>query len=159
MVWLRRGLGAALAAVLIAGALVGGGLVAHSEAVVVSAVPEAQTVDGKPRLRVTVRNRLAALVPVAGSSFQPAFTVERRTPAGTWEPEQVSESEGESTWLWPFQRARFTVVLPGSGTYRIVARSGREPAVVHASGPISVQAAVAGRTAEASIEDIPRLTH
>jgi hypothetical protein len=170
MHWIRW-LASVLAVAAVVGALVGAGVLAHREALVLTLEPGTPGTGGAAgaagRPSVVVRNRLAAFVPVRGSGFSPAWALERQT-SGRWEPVQTMESENEATWLFPYQRNRFDVSVEAPGTYRAVAASGLRGEASHASRPLALtpivpqpmaSGTIVPTGAAAPVEDVPRLTH
>lgn len=152
--WLLPTFGIVLPTLLAVG---GAGWLAHPEALVLRLRLEPPAPgDPQVRLRLDVRNRIAAFVPVRGTGFSPAWRLEARA-GDTWEPIQTTESETESTWLFPFQRCRFPLTVQEPGAYRAVAVTGRDEERRHYSNPLKVEAA----EAEAGVveDEVPPFTH
>ena len=123
--------------ILAAGAL--GGMLAHPEALRVEAVREepARTPPGVVRLRVSVRNRLATFVPMAGGEL---LALERRVRSGYWRACGEYGAPAPS-WLAPFQRLRLEVDLETPGSYRLAAYTGQGRPCPHRSAPLHVRPA------------------
>jgi len=125
--------------VLLVAFLVGTGLAAHREAVriLMAKQPPEPGRGGPVQLHVTVRNRVAAIVPTRGAGGEPAWVLERRTPEGAWEA-APPPTAGATVWLSPFERRAYAAPVEEPGIYRATVYSGRAGEQEHHSEVVTV---------------------